>query len=72
MARIPEELIARLKREVDLRRVVEASGVELVRRGKDWVGLCPLHADKEPSLFVSPAKGSWHCFGCDRHDTGAR
>ena len=42
MARIPDELIARLKREVDLKRVVEGSGFELGRRGKEWVGLCPV------------------------------
>ena len=66
MARIPDELIARLKREVDLKAVVEAAGVKLERRGKEWVGLCPLHAEKTPSFFVNPAKATFHCFGCDR------
>jgi len=63
MARIPEAEIERLKTEVALERLVEASGVELKRAGKDLVGLCPFHEDKGPSLVVSPAKNLWHCLG---------
>lgn len=63
MARIPEHEVERLKAEVSLVRLVEAKGVELVRHGKDWLGRCPFHADKTPSLVVSPAKNLWHCLG---------
>ena len=28
------------------------------------VGLCPLHGDTHPSLFVYEARGDWYCFGC--------
>ena len=67
MARIPDEQIERIKREVSIRRVVEASGVELRRHGTgDLVGRCPLHEDEEPSLVVTEAKGLWHCFGCGK------
>lgn len=66
MPRIPDELVERVKREISLPRVVEASGVALSRRGKEWVGVCPLHEESEASLFVNPGKGSWHCFGCDK------
>jgi DNA primase len=27
------------------------------------LGLCPFHADREPSLVVSPKKNLWHCLG---------
>ena len=63
MARIVEAELARLKRTVDLVTLVEASGVELERQGKDWLGLCPFHDDHEPSLAVTPAKNLWHCLG---------
>ena len=57
MARIPEEEIERIKREVSLERLVEASGVELKKRGKDLFGRCPFHApDETPSFSVTPAK----------------
>jgi DNA primase catalytic core len=69
MARIAEDLIARLKAEVPLERVVAASGVELARRGKDLVARCPFHEDEEPSLVVTPSKGLWRCFGCNKGGT---
>ena len=63
MARIPDEIIERLKEEVALARLVELAGVELRRQGKDLVGLCPFHEDRTPSLVVSPEKNLWHCLG---------
>jgi DNA primase len=63
MARIPEEEIERIKREVDLVELVRASGVVLKRHGADLMGLCPMHDDRKPSLVVSPTKGLWHCLG---------
>jgi DNA primase catalytic core len=66
MARIPDTEIERLKSEVSLLRLVEAAGIELKRQGKDWVGRCPFHDDRTPSLMVSPEKNLWHCLGaCD-------
>jgi DNA primase catalytic core len=64
MARIPEDELERLKSEVSVERLVEASGIELKRSGKDWLGRCPFHADETASLVVTPAKNLWHCFGC--------
>src|ERR1700674_1840465 len=66
MARIPEEEIERLKREVSLERLVEARGVKLKRRGADLVGLCPFHEDHSPSLVISPKKNLWNCLGACR------
>ena len=56
MARIPDEEIERLKTEVSLERLVEASGIVLRVHGADRLGLCPFHDDREPSLVVSPKK----------------
>lgn len=65
MPRIPDTEIERLKTEVSLVRLVEASGVALEKRGGDRVGCCPFHEDDTPSLVVTVAKNLWHCFGCD-------
>lgn len=63
MARIPDEQIERLKQEVSLVRLVESQGIALKKHGKDYLGLCPFHDDKEPSLVISPEKNLWHCLG---------
>ena len=66
MARIPEEEIERLKREVSVQRLAEARGVKLKRHGADLIGLCPFHDDHEPSLVISPKKNLWNCLGACR------
>ena len=64
MARIPDSEIERLKNEVSVQRLVEASGIELKKTGKDYTGKCPFHEDDTASLVVTPVKNLWHCFGC--------
>ena len=46
--------------------IVEVIGesVSLTRRGKDYLGLCPFHPDRKPSLSVSPKKQIFKCFAC--------
>ena len=63
MVRFPDEVLARLKGEVSVARLVEGCGVELKRQGKDLIGCCPFHDDSSPSLVVSPGKKWWHCLG---------
>ena len=64
MARILEAEIERLKEAVPVTRLVEASGIELKKGGKDMLGRCPFHEDDTASLVVTPARNLWHCFGC--------
>lgn len=40
-------------------RLVEASGVELKKGGRDLLGRCPFHEDATASLVVTPAKNLW-------------
>jgi DNA primase len=63
MARVSEEEIQRLKREIALERLAAAAGVALKRHGKDWIGRCPFHDDRSPSLVITPEKNLWHCLG---------
>jgi DNA primase len=66
MARIPEDELERLKRETDLAALVRASGVELAKKGRDLVGLCPFHDDTDPSLVISRGPDGhrlWNCLG---------
>ena len=63
MARVPEGEIERLKAEVSVQRLAEVRGVELRKHGRDLIGRCPFHDDREPSLVISPAKNLFHCLG---------
>ena len=63
MARFPEEEIQRLKKEISVADLVRARGVVLTKSGDNLLGLCPLHADREPSLVVTPSSNLWHCLG---------
>jgi DNA primase len=67
MARIAEAEIEQLKAQISLERLAEAKGVKLKRHGKDLIGLCPFHDDREPSLVITPERNLWHCLGaCQR------
>ena len=64
MARIPAEELERLKAEIAVERLVESAGIALKRAGKDLLGRCPFHDDREASLVITPSKNLWHCFSC--------
>jgi len=55
-----DEIIATAKIEE-----VVGDFVSLKRRGQNWVGICPFHADTNPSMYVNPRLGIFNCFVCD-------
>lgn len=60
---IPNATVQKIK---DTMRVEEVIGdyINLKRSGSSLKGLCPLHGEKSPSFYVTPAKGIFKCFGC--------
>ena len=63
MARVSDAELERLKKEVSIQRLAEARGIKLQPHGKNLIGLCPFHDDKEPSLVITPEKNLFNCLG---------
>ncbi|MCX8011169.1 MAG: DNA primase [Ignavibacteria bacterium] len=61
--RIKEESIRRLQESISIIDVI-SDYVQLRKRGKNFVGLCPFHSEKTPSFTANEEKGLYHCFGC--------
>ena len=61
--RLPEEFISELKYRSDISDIA-SSYMQLKRRGRNLVGLCPFHGEKTPSFNIYTENGSFYCFGC--------
>ena len=60
---MPRDFLMQMRAAADITAIV-GERVSLKKRGGNLFGLCPFHAEKTPSFAVSPARGSYHCFGC--------
>ena len=58
-----KEVARRIK---EVANIVDIIGehVSLKRSGRNYLGLCPFHADKKPSFTVNEERQIFHCFGC--------
>lgn len=61
--RIPDSFIQDVISRNDFESLV-SSYVQVKRRGRNLVGLCPFHNEKTPSFTVYPETNSFYCFGC--------
>ena len=61
--RIPEHKIEQIRSSISIVDLISGY-VQLRKRGKNYIGLCPFHNEKTPSFTVSEEKQIFHCFGC--------
>lgn len=57
-------IIAEIQSKVDLLQYV-SQYVSLTKKGREYMGLCPFHAERTPSFSLNADKQVWHCHGCD-------
>jgi DNA primase len=65
MATVKQDAVQEIKDRLDLVDLV-SEHLRLQKAGRDLKGLCPFHQEKTPSLYVSPEKQLWHCYGCQK------
>ena len=63
MAYISNEIINEIRNKTDIVDVVSRY-VNLTKKGKNYIGICPFHDDHSPSMSVSPEKQIFTCFSC--------
>ena len=63
--RIADDKIDEVRNANDIVEVISGY-VQLKKRGKNYLGLCPFHTEKTPSFTVSAEKQMYHCFGCSK------
>jgi DNA primase len=62
----PPAFLDEIRARVPLAAVI-GRRMRLVRKGREFSGLCPFHNEKSPSFTVNEDKGFFHCFGCGAH-----
>jgi len=60
---IPEDKIDEVRSAAKIVDVV-SQHLSLKKAGRNFLGLCPFHAEKTPSFTVNEEKQIFHCFGC--------
>ena len=55
--------VENLKAHVDLVELIRSSGLDLKKKGKNWLCRCPFHDDQTASLSISGPL--WNCFACE-------
>lgn len=51
-------------RKTNIVEVAETLGLEVRRRGRNFVALCPFHVEKTPSFTLYPDRNRFYCYGC--------
>ncbi len=66
MSRYDAAELDEIRARVPLPELIASLGVELKKKGREYLGLCPFHSERTPSFTVVPGQ-FWHCFGCGAH-----
>lgn len=56
-----------MARRSNILDVAESLGLDLKKRGRNYVCRCLFHKEKTPSFTLYPDQGHYHCYGCGEH-----
>ena len=60
---LSDDFISEIKEKNDICEII-SEYVDIQKKGRNMMGLCPFHAERTASFCVYPANGSFYCFGC--------
>ncbi|UWD35353.1 CHC2 zinc finger domain-containing protein [Mycoplasma cottewii] len=63
MKMLSNQKIDDIVNKVDIISII-SSYVNLVKKGRNYMCICPFHDDSHPSLTISPEKRIYKCFSC--------
>jgi DNA primase len=63
---LPPAFLEEIRARISLADLI-GRRMRLIKRGREFTGLCPFHNEKSPSFTVNEEKGFFHCFGCGAH-----
>ena len=58
-----QDLVEEIRARSDIVDVI-SSYIKLQRKGSNYVGVCPFHNDRNPSMSVNQPRQIYHCFSC--------
>lgn len=62
---ITNDIKEKILDSIDIVEIISET-VDLKKRGRNFIGLCPFHSEKTPSFTVSQERGIFKCFGCGK------
>ena len=62
----PAEFLEEIRTRLRVSEIV-GKRMRLVRKGREFLGVCPFHNDTKPSLSIVDEKNFYHCFACGAH-----
>ena len=58
-----KDLIESVLKHADIVKII-SSYLSVIKKGKDYVAICPFHDDTNPSMHINPEKQIFKCFVC--------
>src|ERR671917_2450412 len=56
-----------IKQRLDIVDLIQTSGVQLRKAGRNFTGFCPFHPNsRTPAFYVFPHTQSYYCFSCHK------
>ena len=64
MAYVDNEELNDIRSKANIVDIISSYGIEVIKKGKDYVCVCPFHNDHSPSMSISVSRQIYKCFAC--------